>query len=1210
MADFYFTDRKYNQLGIASTDELASSSVIAIDDIGGQEGDYQSVDGGYRSYSATLHFSPDQSAQVKEMTKPGNFILYKGRDGESVWTTILSREHDPLSGTNAFVAEDASIDLINGTVGAYAASSAMTIAQYIELFAGDSGFVIGYNEIPDLTRTLKWDSDDSSILARILSVATQFGVELSFRFEVRGLSVIGKYIDIRKHIGGNKGIYLRVDTDLNKIVTTSDIADLCTAIAGTGGTPEGSNDPITLKGYRWTDPNGRYVLGGDGVLRDPVALRTWSRLLSNTNTNPVDAHITRNKTYEATTQATLIQSVLSDLEKFNHPAVNYEVDIAKLPDNVSIGDTVYLVDEDEQLFLSARVLELTYSYSNESGTATLGDYLIQASQIDPAYRELADQIKNIKTVQYYPWIRYADDDKGTNMSAFPANKKYMAFRYSEKSSVPSDNPADYAGRWALIRGKDGADGVPGAKGADGRTSYFHTAWANDVSGQSGFTVSGGDGKKYIGTYSDFTKADSTNPTDYNWALFKGADGDVGPKGDQGLPGAKGADGRTSYAHFAYANSQDGHADFSTTDPNRKYIGFYSDFKSGDSTNPSDYSWSLIKGADGADGKEGVPGKPGADGKTSYFHIAYADSGDGRTNFSLDTPGSRKYIGSYTDFTREDSNNPAVYSWQLVQGPQGPKGDSGADGLPGKNGVGLATTTVTYQASISGTTVPSGTWSTSVPSVSKGQYLWTRTVWMYTDKSSEVGYSVAYVAKDGNSGKDGIAGKDGVGIKSTVIEYAVSSSGVTKPSTGWSSSIPDVTPGQFFWTRTTWAYTDGTNEVGYSVAQAGKNGERGKQIFKSNQEYEPNSSEHWWSDLSPAPSIDNPPKTGDTIVTPSGNIFQIDTVIVGGVGGGGTFGVKNVLGNIRGPQGPQGPQGVPGSKDVPYSHIQLGTPQNPKKGDLWWHGTTLNDATALQYYNGSTWIDQSIQQAVLSIKKLQSIEIDSAIINSPMINVPFTHASIEGGGIKSTGKLSLNGTSYSIDGNIEDSDGKPNGQNYHTELNPDGLLSYLTETDGTTQKDISRISMGTLELSHLVSGLGTSANYITSSLNALAIARLNNVGALLWEGTSLMGWSGNAQGATPSKPISDCLNGWLLVWSEYKDGVPQDYDYIVTPIYRVFVQAHPGRQLSLPMVAYGATSFNKKVYPTNTNIVGDKNNSGGAGNPSIAGNYVLVNIFAF
>ena len=118
------------------------------------------------------------------------------------------------------------------------------------------------------------------------------------------------------------------------------------------------------------------------------------------------------------------------------------------------------------------------------------------------------------------------------MSAFPTDKKYMAFRYSNKSSVPSDNPADYAGKWALIKGADGADELfPVQRVQIGRTSYFHTAWANDVSGQSGFTVSGGDGKKYIGTYSDFTQADSTNPADYNWALLK-VKTVIGTKGDQ------------------------------------------------------------------------------------------------------------------------------------------------------------------------------------------------------------------------------------------------------------------------------------------------------------------------------------------------------------------------------------------------------------------------------------------------------------------------------------------------------------------------------------------------------------------------------------------------------------------------------------------------------------------------------------------------------
>ncbi|MFR0563625.1 phage tail spike protein [Lacticaseibacillus paracasei] len=837
MADFYFTDRKYNQLGIASTDELASSSVIAIDDIGGQEGDYQSVEGGYRSYSATLHFSPDQSAQVKEMAKVGNFVLFKGRAGESVWTTILSSEHDPLAGTNTFVAEDASIDLINGTVGAYAASSAMTIAQYIELFAGDSGFVIGYNEIPDLTRTLNWDSDDSSILTRILSVATQFGVELSFRFEVRGLSVIGKYIDIRKHIGGNKGIYLRVDTDLNKVVTTSDIADLCTAIAGTGGTPEGSNDPITLKGYRWTDPNGRYVLGGDGVLRDPVALRTWSRLLSNANTNPVDAHITRNKTYEATTQATLLQSVISDLEKFNHPAVNYEVDIAKLPDTVNIGDTVYLVDEDEQLFLSARVLELTYSYSNESGTATLGDYLIQASQVSAEYRALAETL--------------AKQNKGQD---------------------------------------------------------------------------------------------------------------------------------------------------------------------------------------------------------------------------------------------------------------------------GKDGIGIQSSIVTYQAGSSGVSAPTGAWSDAVPNVAANQYLWSRTIITMTDESTSTTYSV---------GKMGANGADGIGLKSSAVTYQIGTNGTTAPSGTWSSTIPPASQGTYLWSRTVTLYTDGTQNTSYSVAYQGTDGAKGD-------------------------------------------------------------------------------KGDPGSQNVPMTYVQTAAPTGTiVTNSLWWVGAKMSSVTALKRWNGSSWIPESIAQAVLNIIELNAVTINSAIINSPKINVPFTHAPIEGGNILSTGKLTLNGTAYTIDGTIEDTNGKPNGQNYHTELNPDGMLSYITQTDGTTQMNVSRISMGTLELTHLVSGLGTSATYITSSLNAEKIYQLNNVSNTLWQGVSLLGWSGDAQSVTPSKKITDCLNGWKLVWGEYTNGTFSGTGIRETEISKTSVLKYPGAGRILSIMNYGNANCSKYVYAYADHIDGNTKNSDGA-----SGGVVLVGVYEY
>ncbi|OFM90506.1 phage tail protein [Lactobacillus sp. HMSC068B07] len=837
--EYYFSDRKYNVLGVARTTGKGEWLVSADSEVKTTE-DRPSV-----ALTLTIPFKTEQEQAIDEMAAENNFVLYQDEEGNGHQMVIASVNHDTLAHIHTVICTDAGNDLMNEVVGAYTANKAHTIADYILMFTNDSGWEIGINEFPTDVRTLTWTDEDTS-LSRIKSVAKDFDAVLSFGFVFVGTTAVKRVINIRHEQTSDSLISFEMNKDINNIIKTVDIYDMETSVKAYGATPDGSNDPINLIGYQWKDPNGQFVLDQYGFLHDTIAVQKYSRLLSNSNPNPTQSDWNRVKTFESTTQATLLQAALADLKKYNHPNVNYEVDLANAP-YVPLNQTVHIVDENQNLFLSAKVLSVERSRAGHYTKLTLGDYANEQPNLYSALKDMAVKIENIpKTVQYYPWVRYADDDKGTNMSAFPTGKKYMAIVWSNKSSVPSDNPADYVGKWALIQGKDGADGVPGAKGADGRTSYFHTAWANDVSGRSGFTVSGGDGKKYIGTYSDFTKADSTNPADYNWALFKGADGDVGPKGDQGVPGKPGADGRTAYAHFAYANSQDGKTDFSTTAPNRKYIGFYSDFTSGDSTNPSDYNWSLIKGADGADGKDGVPGKPGADGKTPYFHIAYADSSDGRTNFSLDTPGSRKYIGSYTDFTQADSTNPAVYSWQLVQGP---KGDTGPQGP-------------------------------------------------------------------------------------------------------------------------------------------------------------------------------------------------------------------------QGPRGPQGPQGVPGSKDVPYTYIQLGTPASPKKGDLWWHGTTLNDATALQYYNGSTWVDQSIQQAVLSIKKLQSIEVDSSTFNSPDINSPFSHVQIDGA--KSSGNLELKDANLSILGNIEDNNGNPNGQYYKSLLSPNGMFNYITTPDQKGNMSSVALQRGALQLQTLIS----------------------------------------------------------------------------------------------------------------------------------------------
>ena len=162
----------------------------------------------------------------------------------------------------------------------------------------------------------------------------------------------------------------------------------------------------------------------------------------------------------------------------------------------------------------------------------------------------------------------------------------------------------------------------------------------------------------------------------------------------------------------------------------------------------------------------------------------------------------------------------------LNGPKGDKGDPGKDGIAGKNGVGLRSTVITYAPSTSGTNAPSAGWTSSVPVIPAGQYLWTKTTWNYTDNTSETGYSVARIGRDGNTGRDGVAGKDGVGIRATTVVYASSTSGTVTPTSGWLSQIPSVPAGQYLWTKTTWNYTDNTSETGFSVAKMGETGQKG------------------------------------------------------------------------------------------------------------------------------------------------------------------------------------------------------------------------------------------------------------------------------------------------------------------------------------------------------------------------------------------------
>ena len=273
---------------------------------------------------------------------------------------------------------------------------------------------------------------------------------------------------------------------------------------------------------------------------------------------------------------------------------------------------------------------------------------------------------------YYTWIRYADDVNGTGISDNPTGKGFIGFAYNKETPTESNDPRDY--KWSDIMGKDGVpgepgedgktlytwiaysdnadgnpmyqqpkdttmyigiatnketatesddpkdyvwskfkgdDGLPGVPGADGKTSYFHIKYSSvqNPTSASQMTETPSD---YIGTYVDYTQADSNDPKKYTWARFKGFNG------EDGLPGINGEDGKTSYLHIKY--SDNGGLSFTANNGEEPgaYIGQYVDFIQKDSDNPTDYTWSLIKGESGAAGSDATTGE--------YYEYRYAKNG--------------------------------------------------------------------------------------------------------------------------------------------------------------------------------------------------------------------------------------------------------------------------------------------------------------------------------------------------------------------------------------------------------------------------------------------------------------------------------------------------------------------------------------------------------------------------------------------------------
>lgn len=807
----YFADRHMNVIGQAST-ELPKGLYIS-DDLKTEE-----VEAGVATLEFTLNYTASTRNDAKQYGSVGNYILRKNGDEQEFYMIITSEENIFKQEVEIY-AEDAGMDLLNETVGEYKADKAYPASYYVEKFSDDSGFEIGINEVSNYNRKLSWEGETTAS-ERILSVATQFDAEVSYTFEIDRLKIKHKYINLHKKRGVDQGRELRINREVKNIIVKSSVEDLATALSVTGGYPEDSETPINLKGYKYDDGD-IYLSGSTIYSRSAVA--KWSRYLSEKGNGT--GHIVQTYTYDTLSQSELCNRAVSKLKKIYDAAVSYEVELAYLPDGIKIGDTVNIVDDAGELYLSARIMKLESSICNDEYTATLGEYKLKSSGISEKMESLAAQFEKLaKNRTFYTWVVFADTETGAGISLKSAGKAYMGIAYNQTTKQPVlTDPSVYT--WVKVVGDQGIAGEPGK---DGLTSFFHVRYAdvpNPIANQMRK-----DTGKYIGTYTDYTLEDSTDPTKYTWRKFQGDDGEDGA---DGVPGNDGADGETSYLHMAYATSADGKTGFSTTNAvDKTYIGQYVDFVKADSTDPAKYRWSKfqgpkgdkgdpgeqgLRGLQGEKGEQGIQGPKGENGKTTYTHIAYANSSDGKVGFSV-SDSDRDYIGMYVDEVEADSTDPTKYAWTKIKGADGTQGIQGKPGADGKTPY----LHIAYATSSDGKTGFSITESTGKT------YIGVYTDYTKADSTDPSKYKWTKIqGPQGTQGLQGIQGPKGADGKDGKTTYFhIKYSAVSNPT---SASQMTETPSKYIGTYVDFTQTDSDDPKKYSWQQLeGSQGPQGKQ----------------------------------------------------------------------------------------------------------------------------------------------------------------------------------------------------------------------------------------------------------------------------------------------------------------------------------------------------------------------------------------------
>lgn len=679
---------------------------------------HEYLQGTANTYKFTVSAKHPDAASITVGNKV-SFIAH----GKSYYLNIVNTEQDEQTITAE--AWSLSFELINEDAGEYKSADAMSFEEYLAVFDAEHSLKMGLNEVSDKRISNEW-TGTTSVLKRLFSLANVFSAEIEFEVVLNNDYSLKKIVlnAYKQQSERNSGIgefrddvVLRYGKGITGIRKSTDISSLYTCILPMG------KDNLTIDGLnkKEYDENGTIEFFVDGsVIRAPQARDRFPSNIVNTR----DAYIMMRKDYDTDDKEKLYSMALSDLKIASEPVMSYEVDGYF---DTNIGDTVEMHDQEwtPVLYLQARVSEQVRSFTNPTAAKTV---FTNYKELMPEISDdLLDKMQDLinKTKLYTCSIA---TNNGIIFKNGIGSTTLTAYAY--------DNGVDVTGDLEIRWSKDGQEFYVGRS---------VTVNAEEVKSKA--------------VYSFVAFEQGIRRGYYEVTITNVMDGEDGKDGQDGIPGADGADGKTTYFHVKYSSVQNPTSSSQMTETPSKYIGTYVDFVMQDSTNPRDYTWSQFQGDPG---ENGIPGTNGQDGRTSYLHIAYANSSDGYTDFSTTNSTGKKYMGQYVDYTEKDSENPYMYKWSKI------KGEDGHNGTDGQDGVGIDKIEKYYLASErnAGITTSTYGWTTTMQSMTETKkYLWSYDKIYYTNGRTTNTTPVII----GVHGQDGADGENGIIVSPTAPE---------------------------------------------------------------------------------------------------------------------------------------------------------------------------------------------------------------------------------------------------------------------------------------------------------------------------------------------------------------------------------------------------------------------------------------------------------